>query len=234
MSAPGQNLEMLQQLCPENVSVSFFVENWNKLEKPEKVIVSCVANDNVWLPIKNACEQLWNIKAEKVNSLNKGFGVTNVYVQADDLGSDRWCAMIGAYHEVDADIIVIDCGSAITIDVLKHSGQHLGGYILPGLKMMKQSLGFNTAKINVTGKQDNKTLSPGSSTAECVNAGIYLAAVNSIEAVVNEQSKILKDLCCFLTGGDAATIAQFLSVKCVLMPDLVLRGLAFIAEDNQE
>ena len=235
---------MSQERYPEKVNISFFIELWESLQRPEKVLVSCVANKHVWQTLQQACEQLWAIKAERITSEKEGFGLLNAYNQPSDLGSDRWCAMIGAMHEIDTDLIVVSCGSAITIDVVRslgkhHAGKHLGGYILPGLTMMKRSLGTYTAEVNVDLNLTKSDLTPSNTTAGCVDSAVYLSAVKLIETVFEQQAKQSENVQCLLTGGDAVFIAELLAIKCVMMPDLVLRGLAIMAathknNNNQE
>ena len=225
---------MSQQYYPENVSSSFFIECWKTLDKPENLIVSCVARHQVWQALEQACEQLWALQVKKISSEKKGFGLVNAYKQPSDLGSDRWCAMIAALHETTSDFIMVSCGSAITLDVVTSSGKHSGGYILPGLAMMKKSLASDTADVKVTLEQIKPSLLPANSTAGCVDSAINLAAVKLIEAVYQQQKKSAESMQCLLTGGDAAFIAELLSIKCVMMPDLVLRGLAIISVTHQK
>jgi type III pantothenate kinase len=239
VAATKKNPAMLQQQYPKDISKSFFIQCWQTLAKPDKVVVSCVANKHVWQVLEQACEELWSIKAEKITSVKEGFGIINAYKQPSDLGSDRWCAMIGALHAIESDFIVVDCGSAITIDVVMssgkhHAGKHLGGYILPGFSMMKQSLGMHTAEVQVDIKLSSATLTPSNSTQGCVDSAIYLSVVKLIEAIFEQQEKQDKKAQCVLTGGDAALVAKLLSIKYVMMPELVLHGLAIIADVGLE
>ena len=225
-------LDMRQLYYPKNISSSFFSNYWDDLNKPERVIVSCVANKDVLHALGQACEQLWNIEATEINSTNKEAGIVNAYIEPADLGSDRWCAMIGANQIINTDFIVVDCGSAITIDVVssqdKILSKHIGGYILPGLEMMKQSLGTNTADVKIDLKNTNTSLAPSNTTIGCVNSAVYLSAVKLIETVFEQQLKQSDGVQCFLTGGDAALLAEFLSIEYSMVADLVLRGLAVI------
>ena len=224
---------MLSLSYPENITADFLIDEWKSLDKPINVIASCVASETIWQALTKACDELWDIEIRRVTSLEKGYGLTNAYDKASDLGGDRWCAMLGVLHATDSAFIVVDIGSAITIDMVDESGQHMGGHILPGLKMMKQSLGLQTAQVNVAMDQNlTPSLSLGNTTAECVASGIYLSAVKLIEAVFEKESKQVKRLECYLTGGDAKLIADLLSFKCVIMPDAVLRGLAVIATND--
>jgi len=190
---------MLQQQYPKDISKSSFIQYWEMLDKPEKVVVSCVANKHTWQALEQACEELWSIKVERITSVKEGFG------------------------------IVVDCGSAITIDVVSQLGKHLGGYILPGFSMMKQSLGMHTAEVQVDLDFITPILTPSNSTQGCVDSAIYLSVIKLIETVFEQQEKQGKEVQCVLTGGDAALVAKLLSIKYVMMPELVLDGLAIIA-----
>ena len=79
-------------------------------------------------------------------------GVTIAYDQPEKLGVDRWLAMLAAEDEFPNCLkVIVDCGTAITVDVVDQSGQHQGGYIVPGLRLMKESLAFNTADLGKVG-----------------------------------------------------------------------------------
>ena len=229
-SCSSSNLtDMLRQEYLGSISSDLFINVWDTLDKPTKVIVSCVAEKRVWHAVQQACDHLWTIQPEKILSRKEGFGIVNAYEKPSDLGSDRWSAMIGAYHEIGSDLIVVDCGSAITIDVIKSSGEHLGGYILPGLSMMKTSLLSGTADVHADLKLTKRSLTPGNSTTSCVDSAILLSVVKLIETVFKQQKKQTDKVQCVLTGGDASLVAKLLSTKYVMIPDLVLRGLAQIA-----
>ena len=234
-SSSGVLSDMLQQQYPENITSDFFKKCWQDLDTPSEIVSSCVAQKSVWQALVMACDDLWGIKVQKIESLKEGFGLVNAYDDALALGSDRWCAMIGGLQVTDSTFLVIDAGSALTIDVVDKSGKHLGGHIIPGLEMMRRSLGLHTAQVKTDSKNSHApSLSLANSTAQCVESGIYLSAVKLIEAVYEKESKQLLKSQCLLTGGDAKTLADLLSVKCVMMPDLVIRGLAVIAEIDLE
>jgi type III pantothenate kinase len=76
-------------------------------------------------------------------------GVTNGYQQPEKLGVDRWLAVLAAKSKTAGACIVVDCGSAITVDLVTAQGEHLGGYIAPGLRLMRESLGNNTSAIKL-------------------------------------------------------------------------------------
>ena len=225
---------MSQEYYPDNVSCTFLKKTWRGLESPSAIFVSCVAHDDLWLALEKACHELWDVPVHRVNAEKESFGVVNAYADVSSLGSDRWYAMIGARDITHSDFMVIDAGSALTIDVVNSSGKHQGGYIVPGLGMMKQSLGLNTAQVQVEISEEYPSLSLGNSTASCVTAGLHLSAVKFIEAVVEQELEQKPEYEIFITGGDAVLLKHFLSIKCVIIPDLVLRGLSVDATSSEK
>ena len=224
---------MSQELYPKDITTEFFIHNWRNLEQPNNIVVSCVAQDTVWQALEEACFELWNSKVQKVNSLKKQLGLINAYENVSSLGSDRWCAMLGGLHQSNSAFIVINAGSALTVDVVNEDGQHLGGYIVPGVNMMKKILGLHTAQVQVDSTSNVLSdLSLGHSTEECVESGIHLMVVKYIEAIYEKVSLEVKGCQAFVSGGDAKSIAALLSFNCDVEPNLVLRGLAVIATNN--
>lgn len=150
-------------------------------------------------------------------------GVRNAYSQARRLGVDRWLAVIEAWHR-HGEAIVIDCGSAVTVDAVA-GARHLGGYIVPGLAMLRGGLLQNTADVHVSAVR-TPSLAPGSSTTEGVENGILLMSVAFITRAVVELRRSLPDTCSvLLTGGDAPALMPWLDEAPVHVPDLVLDGL---------
>lgn len=151
-------------------------------------------------------------------------GVTCGYRRPEQLGIDRWLAMLAAREFVREDCLVVSAGTAVTLDVLLCTGRHLGGFILPGLAAMSASLNRSTAGIDMN-RVETPTLQPGLATPEAVWNGALLALVASVEkaACLHRVSRII------VTGGDGPQLAEHLvncnvAVQC--LPHLVLRGLS--------
>ncbi len=155
-------------------------------------------------------------------------GVTNNYEDISRLGIDRWLAMLAAYHRAQTACAIIDCGTALTIDVLDASGQHAGGYIVPGLSLMRDSLELNTG-IKLDSTTGNLSTEYGHSTTSAVHNGTFfalLALIRSCVQAADGPSKRLEKV--YLTGGDASLFADGLAVGGLLVelvPTLVLDGL---------
>lgn len=153
-------------------------------------------------------------------------GVRNGYKQPGKLGVDRWLGVLAGYHALGG-CCVVDCGSAITIDLVLDSGEHLGGYIAPGVRLMKESLKLGTRNVPVDPDESHKGLmTPGRITHEAVSHGIYLAAIGQI-TLAYEQMKRHHNLAMpmILTGGDALLVSGGLEVEAVCWPDMVYAGL---------
>lgn len=150
-------------------------------------------------------------------------------------GVDRCLAMIAAYELFSRQdgyggLMVIDVGSAITVDVLGADGVQVEGYILPGLAMMREALLGRTSKIS-KGYQAGSGAAGYLSTRECVDRGVNRAFVASVQDFINSAKAAGLDL--VLTGGDACMLKNVLSGEelCVV-EDLVLDGLAIVAAGN--
>ena len=154
--------------------------------------------------------------------------VTNGYDDFRRLGLDRWLAVVGAYHLCRAPCIVIDLGTAVTIDLVAEGGRHLGGYITPGMALLTEQLRTHTRRILYDAKEARVALSdasPGRSTSEAVERGCLKMLCRYIEAQIADAAQYLGEGAeIYVTGGDASLFAEKHQVQSV--PDLVFHGLA--------
>jgi type III pantothenate kinase len=134
------------------------------------------------------------------------------------------------YHTHKESVCVVDCGTAMTIDGIAKSGQHLGGLILPGYAMMQEILANSTSDIN-TIRMTTPTLNFSNSTEQGVNSGCYLAMIATIDRVVtsmkNDHDGRVR---CIITGGNAELVIKQLGEEFEYEPNLVLHGLALFSE----
>jgi type III pantothenate kinase len=184
----------------------------------ELVLISCVASDVCYRQAEAWLQAHTPATVRRFTSQARAFGVTNGYSNPEQLGADRWAALVAARQMVHGRVLVADCGSAVTLDLLAADGQHLGGYILPGLRMMRRALHRGTAGLP---EVDAGNLRLANNTVDGIAAGTLLGIVSAIESVSARHKK----LPCLLTGGDAEIIGRYLQVPCQHEPDLVLKGL---------
>lgn len=159
-------------------------------------------------------------------STPEALGVTNGYIEPERLGVDRWMGALAGY-QLAGGCCAVDCGSAITIDFVLPGGRHLGGYILPGLRLMKESLKLGTRNVAIDPDSEaEELLAPGRRTVEAVNHGIYMAAVSAINRVyaeVCDTEGVALPL--LMTGGDARVVSRGIQVPYAVWPDMVYGGL---------
>ena len=116
---------------------------------------------------------------------------------------------------------MIDAGSALTVDFVDDSGKHKGGYIAPGISMMRDSLLKSTEGISSCATAIGDPRVPGSDTGEAVSKGCFLSAASLIRYLIKDQTSSL-----VLTGGDAELLLHYFTGAPVYVEDLVLEGLS--------
>lgn len=156
-------------------------------------------------------------------------GVTNGYNEHARLGLDRWLALVGGFELAKRACLVLDFGTAVTADFVMADGQHLGGFISPGMVLMRDQLQTHTRKIRYDSSSAEHALSelsPGRTTIEAVERGCLLM----MRGFVLTQLELARqywgdDFVVFLTGGDASLVKDIVP-GARLVQDLVFVGLA--------
>lgn len=164
--------------------------------------------------------------------------VQNSYADVSRMGVDRWLAMVAAYYRAgQRAVVVVDAGTALTIDIVAGDGQHLGGYILPGAPLMVRSLGLATDRVKVEVSSTND-LSPGRNTGACVANGCALAQLGAIKQAVSEaQAELRGSPAVMVTGGDGHglwELGRSESTEWEYVEELVLDGLAPVVRASGE
>lgn len=188
---------------------------------PVQLAVSCVSAEQINQSVKHIAKSLWpSITIYEAESTATGPGVNNGYKNPAQLGVDRWLGLLAARQMTRQAVCVVDCGTALTIDLMNEQGEHIGGVICPGLTMMRESLCAGTSAL----PYDDLDYPIGLSDATLpgIYSGTFLAAAGLIEQIVSRQARRPHIL---MTGGDAAKLASYLGYQSSLVPDLVLKGL---------
>ena len=156
----------------------------------------------------------------------------NLYLTKETLGKDRIAAAAGALDMFPGEnILVIDMGTAITIDIITSLNQFLGGNISPGLRMRYQSLHQNTASLPLLQPEETNELL-GRSTSEAIQAGVINGIFFEINEYINQFSLRYHNLKVILTGGDAHYFIKKLKKPIIIESNLILKGLNRILEYN--
>ncbi len=153
-------------------------------------------------------------------------GIVNAYLEPHRLGADRWMALLGAAAMSDGDCIVIDAGSAITVDLLRADGRHLGGAILPGFSTSSETFKRIFSHIDFDHPAIAETAAPGCSTEAAIQLDYEHSSIETLPALVNRWMQLFENEAeVLLAGGDAPRVQRLLEQPCRIVPDLVFRGM---------
>lgn len=196
----------------------------------DRVRIASVVQGELLHGLLEVCRKQWQIEPEIAEVVQYCAGVTQGYSDPSRLGVDRWLALLAAYSSTRGACVVVSCGTAVTVDLVTDRGVHLGGYIVPGLELMRAALFSGTSAVQLEKIDQPGSLAPGKDTASAVSRGLVLMVkglVESAELDLRNQGRAPKII---ITGGDSELILPFLiepilSTKAVSRPNLVLDGL---------
>jgi type III pantothenate kinase len=228
---------------------------WSRLFKsagrPDAIHVCNVAGPAVERQIRAAAARAGLSAPQFARSRSAAAGVRNGYREAWRLGVDRWVALIGAHYEQpDRDLCLVGLGTAMTVDLLDASGRHFGGSLVPGPRLMIESLLQHTAGIRrraggraaepsfdlafgprglrrATGLFEHNTHAALLAGARHACAALIERALGAARSQLGRRPRLI------LSGGAAAAITPLLSSRYTRHDDLILRGLAVLAATVQ-
>jgi type III pantothenate kinase len=217
-----------RSLVHDQVTRHELVNLWEKISPPQRIAIACVSAKHLLEQVLSVALELWpGVDIVPAKSQAQAFGVRNAYENPEKFGVDRWLSLIAARHCYPGPACVIDCGTAITVDVLDANGKHQGGLISPGLMLMKKSLSLGTEQLQFS--EAHHAFGLAANTAAAIYSGTLSAAVGLVEHAVAGQPENTQVI---LTGGDADLIAAQLAFRPIIDPDIVLRGLSIILKSN--
>lgn len=224
--ADNHHISTTGALFNSGVSFTVLVEIWQTSSVPRLVVISCVNTPQMVGLIESVVNFLWpQCSVHVARSMAFQCGVRNAYPQPEKLGVDRWLSLIAVYLFYDRAACIVDCGTAITVDLIDAYGHHQGGMISPGLTLMKQSLSRGTHRLPLD--EQVHCVGLASDTEAAIYNGTLLAACGLIEHVFARQTDPVQLV---LTGGDAKLIATQLACPAIMDDTLVLRGLDYVSD----
>lgn len=212
----------IQSIANNVLSSDYLTACFNNIDK---IIVASVSCNELTSEIEHWCEG-HKIAYQQVVSEKCRSKVVSAYHQPSQLGVDRWLTLIAAnILYPNKNILIVDAGTATTVDLLASSGLHQGGWILAGIDMLFSSVLSNTSKVKADVSK-TASLSFGASSSENVNNATWAATVGAINLAVlqSEQQGIIVDEV-LLTGGNGQTLASLISNRCTVIEELVFIGL---------
>ncbi|MDP1657934.1 MAG: type III pantothenate kinase [Methylotenera sp.] len=214
----------------------------------ERVVISNVAGERCTAELIKKISP-YKLPVHWIKSTSQICDVLNRYSKPETLGTDRWAALIATWHIKQAPCVVVNAGTAVTIDALttdaltttNNQAEFIGGLILPGFNLMQQSLGGATARLPMPASA-NSAQSPdifAKNTADAMRIG----ALKAISGAIKLMADALEAQCqhpptIIISGGNAQTIKDNLSGdvtnQVLIVDNLVLRGLFLIEKFMQK
>lgn len=149
----------------------------------------------------------------------------NGYATPETLGKDRLCAAAGAHFlHGGKPLLIVDAGTALTIDLTSREGDFLGGVISPGLRMRAEALHQFTRRLPLATLTDVPDYPPVT-TADALNGGIMQGILFETAGYIERCRQQYPDLHVVATGGDLFLFEKFLNYHIFAEPHLVLYGL---------
>lgn len=203
-------------------------------ERVEAIVVANVAGPWVADALRRGLSRVCGVPPRFVATSAHAYGVHCAYAEPARLGVDRWVAVIAAHHRADGPAMVVDAGTAVTLDVVTADGQHLGGLIVAGAELMARALYRDTSDIGHARVQllpGHAHEAFGRTTDEAVSFGAVWALVGAVErARIAAREALSAEPVLFVTGGNAPQLLPYLAGHPEHRPALLLEGLAIMAE----
>lgn len=208
-----------------------FSEVFNRLPVSLDSLVGCrvasVAQPSVRLDLERSWQEFSDAPIKFASVEQECAGVRCGYEDTAQMGIDRWSATVAASQIVEGPCVVVDAGTAITIDILNAKHQHQGGYILPGMELMLASLQDKTAisKERIPEVEMLGNLHPGQTTSSAIANAVSLACAGFVTRAAGTAENGAQIV---LTGGQSSVLKEIVPSPVTIVPDLVLDGLALL------
>jgi type III pantothenate kinase len=197
----------------------------HSLDNMKRIRVANVRGEKFQEKLTHRITENWQVQPEFAQVHKQCHRVTNSYQDPHSMGVDRWLAMLAAYARTGSACCILDCGSAMTFDWIDNDGNHMGGFIVPGLKLMQDSLARKSPALDVI-LEDWSEPALGKSTNSAISQGIHAMVTGFLRQCWELSNGSTAEAEWFLTGGNASLISKQLNWPHKLESDLVLDGLA--------
>jgi len=205
--------------------------DWHSLARPSRAVGVNVAGEAARVRVEAQLAR-WRLAPEWLTATEAAGGVTNRYARPSQLGADRWASLVAAWRRSTATdlfppaCVVVNAGTAVTIDALHVDGVFRGGLILPGMRLMQKALAENTSALRV-GAGEFRDFPDN--TADAMYSGAVQAVCGAIEQMRREIDINPAHVRCYLAGGAAPEIRAHLHPPVEVVENLVLEGVLALA-----
>lgn len=208
-----------------HADIAQLASDWQGLHV-ESVFAANVARADIRAAIEAAAPQTvqWQV------AQREAAGVHNRYRLLAEQGPDRWLAVLGARQLVTGDVVIASAGTALTVEALTAEGDYLGGLILPGYRLMLDSLARHTANLD---RPAGAVCDFPQGTEDALGSGAIDALCGAVERMRQRlAARSGREVLILLTGGDAALLQPHLPAPLQMVDNLVIYGLAKVADNT--
>jgi type III pantothenate kinase len=210
---------------------SLAVRDWQNLPRPARAVGVNVAGEAARVRVEGQLSR-WRVPLQWIIPSLESCGVRNSYEVPGQLGADRWASLVAARQRLLQDgpprtAIVVNAGTAVTVDALDEQGVFRGGLILPGMRLMLRVLAENTAALKVP---PGRSVEFATNTPDALASGAIQAICGAIELARARLPFEGLPAKCFVAGGAAPELAPHLSQPVELVDNLVLEGVLVLAD----
>ena len=211
-----------------HAEISSLSDAWQNLPAPDCIVIANVAGEKIGSALLQLIHD-FHARVHWISACDFQCGLRNSYAIPSQLGVDRWAAAIAAWHLFHEECVVVNAGTAVTVDALSAQGVFLGGLIIPGISLMRESLAKNTGGL----KLERGEFKPfPANTADAIESGVVQALCGAIEGM-RSVLRAGKAPQCLLSGGSAKDLQPHLNPPAKVLDNLVLEGLVIIAAEGR-
>jgi len=204
-------------------------EMWSHINAVRRIMIANVAGEDVHAAIVEATVRFCS-DPEFIASQAAQCGVRSSYEHPEQLGCDRWAALIGAHRLYPGASLVVNAGTAMTVDALSDEGLFLGGIIVPGRDLMRRALDVHTAGLRW---QPGEVRFFPNNTGDAIMSGAAHALAGAIERMGNFMCASGQDpLRVILSGGTAEILRPLIALEAITVENIVLEGLVAMTEEG--
>ncbi len=199
-------LSITSQLDNKDFNTTYFAKHYSHASK---VVVANVANSALTSELATWCQSK-KIGFTQVHSEQQKNSLISAYEKPTQLGIDRWLALLAASHLYPKQsVLIIDAGTATTVDLVASNGQHQGGWILAGIKALFNSILSHSTLVHAESKTA-PSLAFGSNTTDNVNNACWAATLGMINQAISQAQQLSNIEHIVLTGGNGLALAELL------------------------
>lgn len=203
----------------------------------EKVLADVEIEGGMWCSVRNVEDELvalFDSFGMKKLTQETPIPINNRYKTPHTLGMDRLAAAVGAWSiKKGFNLLVVDAGTAVTIDMVTEEGDYIGGNIAPGIELRFKALHEHTGSLPLVGREGPTPLF-GGNTEEAIRSGVISGLGYELQGYVSSMELKYSPLFVFLTGGDANCFEMKAKCGTFVVPNLVLSGLECIYRYNEK